>query len=542
MKENTQVRSEFEQLVGERRKTHDIQWERIARFVMPHKMDFITKRSYGDSTRGKDIYDPTAAVSMNILAAHMHTSLTSPSAPWFSLRYMDPTMDDDDTAAEWIEDCTKRMFNAINDSNFVSVINELYKDLCTFGTAALEVTFVNTPTEGFRLVFRPVHLASCVFLESIHGPVNTFFHEMELEHNKIGEMFNEKELPQDLKDKIKAKPYDKCKLLRCVKPNRDYDPKAKKSDERQFTGMWLWKSTVLREEGFYELPYMVPRWDKIVGETYGFGPGTLALPDIETLNEAKRLELRSWEKAIDPPVMGMAGGVIGDLHLEAGGFTQVRDTRAIAPLHDQANWSAVQIKSGELRQNIQAIFLIDQLILPERPNATATEVTIRYEMMQKVLGGTLGRLQSELLNPLVERVFGIMYRNGQFLDMPEEIAGAGMEVKYTGPMAKAQTSHEATAIERMFNLMLGVGQMDPTVVDAVDMTKAILSVAKQWGVPADVLRGEDEIAALQGEREQAQKQAQAQQEAGQQAAVEQQQAEATAAQVQAMELVGGRGM
>ena len=74
------MRKEFENLVATRRKTHDIQWERIARFVMPHKMDFITKRSYGDQTRGKDIYDPTAAVSMNVLSSHMHTSLTSPSA------------------------------------------------------------------------------------------------------------------------------------------------------------------------------------------------------------------------------------------------------------------------------------------------------------------------------------------------------------------------------------------------------------------------------------------------------------------------------
>ena len=238
-------------------------------------------------------------------------------------------------------------------------------------------------------------------------------------------------------------------------------------------------------------------------------------------------------------MLGMAGAIIGDMHLQAGGFTQVRDSRAVAPLHDQANWNAVQIKSQEIRTNIQAIFLIDQLILPERPNATATEVTIRYEMMQKVLGGTLGRLQSELLNPLVERVFGIMYRNNKLQDMPEELSEENTEVKYTGPMAKAQTAHEAQAIERMFNLMLGVGQLDPTVVDAVEMSKAILAVADQWGVPADVMRGQKEIEALQAERA-AQQQAMEQQAMeGQQAAVEQQQAEATTAQVQAMELVGG---
>ena len=422
---------DYDKLVSMRRKNHDIQWEEIARYVMPHKMDFITKRSKGDRTRGKDIYDPTAAVSMNILASHMHTSLTSPSAPWFTLTFQDPELNKDDEYKEWMENCTKRMFHAINDSNFVSSINELYKDLITFGTAAMEVTFVNTPREGFRLVFKPVHLATCAFEESVHGQMNAFYQEAELTYAKILEMFGD-DTPAEIKEKVKDEPYKECKILRCVKPNDDYDPKKKENNKfRAFTSKWLYKDEVIREEGFYEQPYMVPRWDKIVGEAYGFGPGTLALPDIRTLNEAKRLELRSWEKAIDPPVLGMAGGIIGDMHLEAGGYTQVRDTRAIAPLHDQANWSAVQIKSGEVRQNIQAIFLIDQLILPERPNATATEVTIRYEMMQKVLGGTLGRLQSELLNPLVERVFGIMYRNGQLQDMPEDLAGESYEVKYT---------------------------------------------------------------------------------------------------------------
>jgi hypothetical protein len=533
-----EIKRQYDKLVQERRVNHDTQWEEIARYVMPHKMDFITKRTKGDRTRGKDIYDPTAAVSMNILASHMHTSLTSPSAPWFSLRIQDPDLNRDDTSREWMEDSTKRMFAAINDSNFVSSINELYKDLITFGTAAMEVTFVNTPEEGFRLVFRPVHLAQCVFTESIHGQIDSFYHEFEMTYVQAVELFGE-DTPKEILEKVKDKPHQNCKLMRCVKPNKKYLRDSKKDDERRFISMWTYKDMEFAETGFYELPYMVPRWDKIIGETYGFGPGTLSLPDIRTLNEAKRLELRSWEKAIDPPTLGMAGGIIGDLHLEAGGYTQVRDTRALAPLHDQANWSAVQIKSNELRQNIQAIFLIDQLILPERPNATATEVTIRYEMMQKVLGGTLGRLQSELLNPLVERVFGIMYRNNQLAEMPEDLAGAGYDVKYTGPMAKAQTAHEAQAIERMFNLMLGVGQLDPTVVDAVEMTKAILSVASQWGVPADVLRSEDEIKELQANREQAQQAMQEQAMQQQQAETQTQQAEATAAQVSAMELVGG---
>jgi hypothetical protein len=531
------IRTRFNKLTAAR-KNHDTQWEDIALYVLPGKADFITGRSKGDRRRGKDIFDPTAAVSMNVLSAHMHTSLTSPSAPWFELKFTDPEQNKEDSAKEWIEDCTRRMYSAINDSNFVSVVGETYKDLVAFGTANLEVTFINTPEDGFRLVFKSIPLQTCVFTESVHGRVDTVYVEYSMLPSQVVELFGDKDLPDEIKDAVESGKMEEIKLLRCVEPNAKYKIGSKKSDERLYTSTWLTKQDeVLREEGFYELPYMVARWDKITDEVYGFGPGNLAYPDIRTLNEAKRLELRSWEKAIDPPMMGMAGGVIGDLNLQAGGYTQVRDTRALAPLHDQANWQAVQIKSQELRANIQSVFLIDQLILPERPNATATEVTIRYEMMQKVLGGTLGRLQAELLNPLVQRVFGIMMRNGQLAQIPDDLESGDYEVAYTGPMAKAQTAHEAMAIERMYNLLMGVGQLDPTVLDAVDLPKSVQAVARQWGVPADVMRSEDEIAELQEQRQKAAEQQAEQQNAMAGAQIQEQQATADTASVDAMQNV-----
>jgi hypothetical protein len=533
------IRTRFNKLTAAR-KNHDNQWEDIARYVLPGKADFISDRPKGDRARGKLIFDPTAAVSMNVLSSHMHTSLTSPSAPWFELRFQDPETNKDDTAQEWIQDCTKRMYNAINDSNFVSIINETYKDLISFGTACIEATFINTPESGFKLVFKSVPLQTCVFTESVHGYVDTVYVECNFTPTQARDLFGEENLPDQVKDLLDQGKMETKKFLRCVEPNGQYKIGSKKKDEREYLSTWLFgDDEVISEEGFYERPFMVPRWDKITGETYGFGPGNLAYPDIKTINEAKRLELRSWEKAIDPPMMGMAGGVLGDLNLQAGGYTQVRDTRALAPLHDQANWQAVQIKSNELRENIQAVFLIDQLILPERPNATATEVTIRYEMMQKVLGGTLGRLQAELLNPLVNRVFGIMARNGQLAQLPDDLESGDYEVKYTGPMAKAQTANEAMAIERMYNLLMGVGQMDPTVMDAVDLPKSILAVAAQWGVPADVLRSEDEIADIQEQRQQAAQQQQQQQNAMENAQISQEQAAAETANVEAMRNVAG---
>ena len=529
----------YDKLLADRR-THDHQWEEIALYMMPWKADFITDRSKGDKARGKDIYDPTAAVSANVLSSHMYTSLTSPSAKWFELKFRTPEANRNDEAKEWIEDCTLRMFNAINDSNFANVIGQTYKDLVVFGTACLEVTHVNTERDGFKLVFKSIALQNSGFIENVHGHVDTVYHKFKMSAKQAMELFGDK-APKKIQEAVKNDRQDELyEFLRCVEPNNKWVKNSLKDDERAFISTWCFEGKDFMVTGFYEQPFMVPRWDKITEETYGFGPGTLSLPDVRTINKAKSLELRSWEKAIDPPMAAMANGVIGDIHIEAGGLTQVRDTRALTPISDTANWQAVQIKSQELRTNIQSIFLIDQLILPERPNATATEVTIRYEMMQKVLGGVFGNIQAELLNPLVQRIFGIMFRNGQLQDAPEDLDEGEYDVKYTGPLAKAQTSARATGIERLMNYLIVVGQMDQSVFDAVDMVKATLVLADQWDVPAEVTRGEAENAEIQQGRAQAQAEAQQKEDAMAQAQIEGQQAQTNIANVEAMRNVAGQ--
>ena len=144
----------------------------------------------------------------------------------------------------------------------------------------------------------------------------------------------------------------------------------------------------------------------------------MARADIRTLNAAKLFELRAWEKTIDPPTLASYNGIIGDLRLDPGGLTYVRDINGIKPMENGTQWQVSQIKSSELIVNIRRAFFNDQLQLHEGPNMTATEVRARMELMQQILGPVVGRLQSEFLNPLLQRVFMVMFRACLFKDPP----------------------------------------------------------------------------------------------------------------------------
>ena len=86
---------------------------------------------------------------------------------------------------------------------------------------------------------------------------------------------------------------------------------------------------------------------------------------------------------------------------------------------------------------------------------------------------------------------------------------------------------EAVAVERLYQLAMNIGQVDPAIMDNINHDVAIRTRANLLGVPKTVLRGEDEVEEIRQERAAAQ---QAQQEAMMQA----QQAQTAKTNAQAM--------
>ena len=199
------------------------------------------------------------------------------------------------------------------------------------------------------------------------------------------------------------------------------------------------------------------------------------------------------------------------------GITVVRNDGAIKPLQIGSNWQITDMKETQLRTAIRQAYYSDQLQLQEGPQMTATEVQVRYELMQRLLGPTLGRFQSEFLNPLIERTFGIMLRAGALMPEPDIIKGQQIDVEYVGPLARSQRMEESVAIERLYGLAMNVVQVDPTIMDNINHDEAIRLRATLLGVPKTILRGRDEVEELReqrAEQQQAMAQAQEQQAAG----------------------------
>jgi len=513
------IRKRLDKLEADRG-TWESHWQEILDYVMPRKAEITFLRSRGEK-RTEVLFDSTAITANNLLAASLQGTLTSPSLPWFSLKLRDDDANKVRDVQIWLEDTARRMYAVFNESNFNTEVHEMYLDLCSVGTSAI---FVEEANEGFLqggLHFNTLHIAEYFIQENSTGRVDTLYRKYKMTARQAVQEFGEDNVGTKIKEAVKAKPDTQFNFIHAVEPTPDYERsvgmKSKTKLPFHSCHVCFEDKMVVRTGGYNEFPYLVPRWSKATGEIFGRSPSYNALPDIKTLNKAVEIGLKAWAKAIDPPLLVTDDGVIGRVRMTPAGITVVRSDTAIKPLQIGSNWQITDLKENQLRTAIRQAYYSDQLQLQEGPQMTATEVQVRYELMQRLLGPTLGRFQTEFLNPLIERVFGIMMRSDALTPRPSEMEGMNMDIEYVGPLARSQRMEEAIAVERLYQLAMQVVQVDPTVMDVIDHEQAIRMRATLLGVPKTVLRGEDEVAEIREQRAAAQQQAQEQAMAQQQA-------------------------
>jgi hypothetical protein len=205
-----------------------------------------------------------------------------------------------------------------------------------------------------------------------------------------------------------------------------------------------------------------------------------SLPDIKMLNSMMKTMIRAAQKAADPPLMIPDNGFLLPVRTQPGGSNIYR-----AGINDTMVEQA--------RQRIKSAFFIDQLQLQQGPQMTATEVMQRTEENLRMMGPILGRLNNELLKPIIDRVFGIMFRKGLFGDVPDDLKGKDLEVRYVSQISKAQRSGEADTFTRVIQSVAPILEMQPQMLENINGDAVLRYHADVFGLPEEMLRGVEEV-------------------------------------------------
>ena len=444
-------------------------------------------------------YDSTAPHASKTLALIMAETLTSKAVQWFAFKIPESSefsdLNSEQDVIRWFDDLAKSVMFALQQSNFYVVINEIYEDFNSFATVCLYVEESRLKTKGFNgLNFRALPINSYVFAESESGSVDTVFREFDLSARQLKQRFAEKTLPSVVLKALEKSPDDRFDMLRVIGPTEELGAKVAKKFEYASIDIFKDKSLVLDQRGYFDFPYMVGRWDKASGETRGRGPAMIAMDDIKSLNQLRKLELTGLEKAVNPSILTGEEGFIGNVKLGGNSIVYARDPANVRLLPTELRLDLSSLKAGDLRQGIRDMYLTDQLNLPQTSRMTAVEISQRRGEMERLLGPTIARFESEVLGPMLERAVGIMMRTGAIRPAPEIMSEIEtIDIEYVGQLARAQRMSEVQSMQQFVGMLTGWSQIDPEVLQIVDMKAMARIAAPIMGVPKAGMRGAAEV-------------------------------------------------
>ena len=230
------------------------------------------------------------------------------------------------------------------------------------------------------------------------------------------------------------------------------------------------------------------RWEtKTTADSYGRGPGWKCLGDVKMLQKMQKAKLVALDKNTNPPVM-VSASVQGEVNLLPGGITRCNSLTdaAIKPAYQvQPDLQSLDQAIEQVRQTIRAHFFADVFVMlssQEPSTMTAAEVAERRQEKMLLLGPIFQRLKTELLDPLIERVFDILQRQGLLPPIPDYLQGIKLNVQYISTIAQAQRASMLEPLAQGIEWIKQLLNLNPALAGQINYQQALAQGLESLGV------------------------------------------------------------
>jgi len=468
----------------ERRRLWESHWTECYDYALPLRG---TREQSGAKTADK-LFDGTAPDAVDQLAASLLSNLTPPWSKWIGLMAGTEVNDEDSQIiSPKLENISKTLQFHFDRSNFTIEIHQCFLDLVTAGTACLMLE--ESPLgEASAFQFTAVPLFDVVFEDSAGGKLDGTLRRMELTPRELKKRYP-KAPPLDRQGTSAQNSEDiRISVIEAVIP--DDKGYAYMAVAEPSMGM-VNEATTLAQGRFESSPFISFRWLKAPGEIYGRSPVMKALPDIKTANKVVELILKNASIAVTGIWQAEDDGVLNpaNIKLVPGAIIpKAVGSKGLTPLESPARLDTSNLVLNDIRSHIRSALLIDKLGQAVDTKMTATEVLERSANTAKALGATYGRLQSELLSPLIERAMSILRRRGEII--PITIDGRTVDIDYRSPLARRQAKEDA---QNTMMWMDTIRTMGPEATSIINVSRTARWLAKAFSVPEDLLISEKEL-------------------------------------------------
>lgn len=485
--------------------------QRISEFILPNRGDFTIVRARGQRT-DINLFDTTGVHANRTLAAALGTMLTPIEGKWFGLRTQNPDLLEDFEVKEYLAEVESRMLAVFSSfqSGFPQQNDQVFIDIPAYGTACM---FVEDSLES-GIIFKAIHLSEFSFMENSKGKPDAVFRKFKLTARQAADQFGEENLGPKVGAAAQKAPFSEFEFVHAVMPVSDWKKlpgRGALSDNQGFAFPSHYVSvddkTVVLSRGYREMPYIISRWGKYTGETYGRGPGWDTLADVMMANKLKEITIKGAEKQIDPPLLASDDGVIAPLRTHPGGVNIGAMTQDGRPLISQlpvdGRIDIAEFLLGQVHDSIRKGFFVDRFEEKDGTPITATESADRQDTRLRLSAPHIQRIQAEYLSPLIDRVFGIMQRADMFPTPPESIANEDLKIEFVSPLVKSQRMQEALSYSRAMEAGLGLIEASQgAVMDNIKKDESFRDILEISGVPVENIESPDQVEEIRQARQQ----------------------------------------
>lgn len=486
------------------RSSYESTWENLSKYINPYRGKFDTSKSTGER---KDVVllDPMPQQAHAKCAAGIHSGLTSPSRPWFALTLDDDEYEDNHEIKEWLDQVRDIMMAVYARSNIYNVLQQMEAELSQFGTAgSLLKEDYNTGIWG-----RPYTCGEYAGAVDGRGNVTKFAVKTIMPAYQMVEEFGYDQCSTGVQSAYDADNMtNHFEVWMLIEKNDDYDPNVLKP------GNFPWRSyffepkgqKFLKISGYYEQPFLMPRWTVVANQVYGIGPGHAALGDCMQLQKLEKINMRLLENVANPPLIAPSG--VGRLNRNPGALNLVPDgsQAGVATLFNNQTIGSRQDVYQTItakQQAIQSAFYNDLFIMlnqQDNPQMTAREVAERHEEKLLMLAPVLEQMHNEVLAPLTKRTFGILLRHKVLPPLPEGFDPERMKVEFVSLLAQAQQMADVPAIEATVAFAGNLAGIKPEIIDNLDLDIAIREYGTKKGAPEKIFRTDEDVKDLREQR------------------------------------------
>jgi len=466
-------------------------FEECYEYALPQRESFYQESA--GQRRDDKIFDETAVVGVQEFASRLQAGMVPNFARWADfMAGSEVPKESRENVNSDLEDVTEYVFEVLQNSNFAQEVHESFLDLAV-GTGVLlcEEGDAISPIR-----FSAIPLPHVTLDVGADDSIDHIYRERYIRAGEIKIAYPRAEISAKLEEATRKNPDDKRKILEVV--YRDYSKKNVMAHFYCVIDM-MTKEKILEEryEGIGSCPIIAYRWSKASGEIYGRGPLINALSAIKTTNLTVELILENAQMAISGIYQMEDDGIINPDSISLLPGTVIPKSAGSAglqPINSAGRFDVADLVLGDMRNNIKRALYNDMLGDPNRTPASATEVAERMADLSRRIGSAFGRLQAEMVQPVLQRVVYILKKQGR-INIPI-INGREVKVRSVSPLAQAQAQSDVVSVDRFLELV--GGRFGPQMLNMlIDSQEVSLYLARKFGVPDNLIRSPEQRAMIQ---------------------------------------------